>query len=161
MHRSPTRTARSLVAIVTALLLLSAPPATAAAAPVVVPVEATFPAGFLNPCTGEGFHVTITGTLRLHAFTLTNGTEHIDAHLSVDVTTDDGFSGRARHTFVANTSGPSGSVAISDVFQLTLSDEAGHRVAVHAVMHATVAAGEPVVAIERFTARCVGVPSLA
>ena len=149
-HRAPV--AGGLLAL---LLLTTATPAVAAP-PTVEEIEATFTSDFPNPCTDEGFTVTITGIQHTHEVATASGRSLDRLRQSVVVTTSDGFSGRATVGILLAETGSGGTFVGHETFRLAMNDADGQRVVATVALHATTVDGHTRAEVERFALRCVG-----
>ncbi len=137
------------------LLLITATPALAAP-PTVEEIEATFTSDLLNPCKGEGFDVTISGTQHTHHIATPSGHSHLRIHQSVAATTSDGFSGRATVSFLLADTGSDGTFVGHETFRLAMGDADGQRVIATVLMHATAVDGQTRAEVEHVALKCVG-----
>lgn len=113
----------------------------------------------LNPCTGEEIEITFHYLQYVEHFTSDGaGGGHFQLSGVLEVTTDDGFSGRGQ--IRARESLPAGVVGQFAEFELsvTLGNGTGQRVVVHILTHLVVVDGEVVVDVEVESIECLGKP---
>jgi hypothetical protein len=111
-----------------------------------------------NPCTGEETEITYHFLQYVEHFTGDGaGGGHIEGSAVIEVTTADGFSGRAHFRF-------SESLTAGDVeqhaeaFSITVGNGTGQRIAVHGIFHIVIVDGEVVVDFESGSEECLGKP---
>lgn len=112
----------------------------------------------INPCTGELIEVTFHYLQFVSHFTEDGaGGVHFGMSGVLEVTTDDGFSGRGQ--IRGRFSGPASDVS-QEAFGLsvTLGNGTGKRVVVHIVGHLVIVDGVPIVDLEIESLECQGKP---
>lgn len=112
----------------------------------------------INPCTGDPSNVTYHFLQFVEHFTEDGaGGVHLEASGVLEVTTDDGFSGRGhfRGRFSVPASGVSQDASGASV---TLGNGTGQRVVFHAVAHLVIVDGVPIVDLDIESAECQGKP---
>jgi hypothetical protein len=118
----------------------------------------------VNPCTGEPATVMLDIVILSHAFDNEAGNRH---HMNsigfVDVTTDDGFSGRQVGVDIDNGKGLSGEEEgtgmLQSVVNANLSNGEGQRILVHFTLHLNQVDGVVIAFAADFSARCAGKPA--
>ncbi len=109
-----------------------------------------------NPCTGVDHTIFIDLTVREHEFG--NGPNfHINAVVLFDVTSSDGFSGSAVEHFTVK---DEGTLTVTDVTNVNLSNDSGQRIKIHIQFHITIINGDVVRAfVDNVGLKCVGKPN--
>jgi hypothetical protein len=156
----------SVVAGTALVMAMGAAPATAMGPPEVFEFEFEF-GPVENPCTGEDHTLNITETLRVHTFVNDAGDRHHhNIRSSVEITTDDGYSGRGVFNDVHNHEGAddmpiledeegTGMVVRADNVMLS-NRETGERIRFHSAEQIVVVNGVPKVDRFAFTLECLG-----
>ena len=121
-----------------------------------IPPEVEF-----NPCTGADTLVTLTPRKAVFHLSVDNaGGSHLTGTFLGDITTADGFSGRATGWFGGNDgSGGSGVEVFTATFSATMKNDSKQTVVIHGVFHITLKDGNPVVLFEVESEECRGKPS--
>ena len=143
------------LALIIVLVLIMVPVSVFAKGPPVVVELPPIIFTEINPCTGSDHEVTLTSTLRVHAFE-NNDRYHENTQFFSEVTTSDGFSG----DFVL---GPD-AINIGDkvetytfISNVTLSnDDTGELLKVHINTNITVVDGETKAEVDNFRLWCAG-----
>ena len=150
------------VSIGLAVLLLVGGPAAADGPPTVILAQDQIIGP--NPCTGEDHTLTFDIVILEHTFDNEAGDRHHENSLFyIDVTTDDGFSGRSVGTFIDNGAGlfseEEGTGMLQNTFNINLSNDAHQRMKVHGNLHFNQVDGEVIAFMDTFSFRCAGKPA--
>jgi hypothetical protein len=145
-----------------AVLLLVGGPAAAEGPPTMILAQDQVTGS--NPCTGEGHTLTFDIVILEHLFDNEAGHRHHENSLFfIEVTTDDGFSGRSVGTFIDNGAGlfseEEGTGVLQNTFNINLSNDAHQRIKVHGNLHFNQVDGEVIAFVDTFSLRCAGKPA--